>query len=281
MTIRGSAAPIRLHAGDATVELRPSDGARLASFTVAGRELLVTGPGDPMDWGCYPMVPYAGRVRHGRFAFDGRSYELPLGRPPHAIHGIVFDRPWQVEDATTLSVELGPPWPFAGRVIQRVALEPGRLILALELHAAERMPAMLGWHPWFRRRLDLDGVGGGADTLSAPAELDLAAGAMYVRDAEGIPSGALVPPTPGPWDDCMTDLRAMPTIRWPGLLELELRADTAEWVIFTELPHAICVEPQTGPPDALNLRPVVVEPGRPLRATMEWRWRSLEAPHPG
>jgi len=37
------------------------------------------------------------------------------------------------------------------------------------------------------------------------------------------------------------------------------------------------VEPQTGPPDALNIRPVVVEPGRPLTATMEWRWRSLGA----
>ena len=282
MTGGGSADPIRLTAGDATLEMRPADGGRLASFRIAGRELLVTGRTDPMGWGCYPMVPFAGRVRNGRFSFDGRDYQLPLGLPPHAIHGVVYDRPWQVDDATTLSVALGPPWPFAGRVIQRVSLEPGRLVLTLELHAAERMPASLGWHPWFRRRLNLDtgtdsAVAEGAGAVSAEAELDLDAGSMYLRDADGIPTGTLVPVPPGPWDDCMTDLRAAPVVRWPGSLELELRADVSEWVVYTELPHAICVEPQTGPPDALNLRPVVVEPGQPLSARMEWRWRSLEA----
>ncbi len=275
----GTAAPIQLAAGDARLEASPADGGRISSFTVAGRELLVTDRGDPMLWGSYPMVPFAGRVRDGRFSFDGRAYQLPLGLPPHAIHGVVFDRPWQVDDATSLSIDLGPPWPFAGRVIQRFSLQPGWLRVTLELHAAERMPASLGWHPWFRRRLSpgADRAGMGADHGSAEAELDLDAGAMYVRDADGIPTAALVPPPPGPWDDCMTDLRSAPTIRWPGLLELELQSDAEDWVIFTEPAHAICVEPQTGPPDALNLRPRVVEPGRPLRATMDWRWRSLEA----
>ncbi len=185
---------------------------------------------------------------------------------------MVYDRPWRADDATTLSIDLGPPWPFAGRVVQRVDLEPGRLTLTLELHAAERMPAMLGWHPWFRRRLELGDAA--ADGLSAGAQLELDAGSMYVRDADGIPTGTLVPPSAGPWDDCMTDLRSDPIVRWPGVLELELRSDASEWVVYTEPDHAICVEPQTGPPDALNIRPVVVEPGRPLTATMEWRWRS-------
>ena len=270
----GSAEPMRLSAGDATVEIRPADGGRIASFTVAGREVLVTGRTDPMQWGCYPMVPFAGRVRNGRFTFEGRDYQLPLGLPPHAIHGVVYDRPWRTDDTHTLSVELGPPWPFAGRVVQRVDLEPGRLVLTLELHAVERMPATLGWHPWFRRRLGREG--GGPDALSAEAEVLLDAGSMYLRDADGIPTGKLVPPTPGPWDDCMTDLRADPIVRWPGRLELELRSDASDWVVFTEPAHAVCIEPQTGPPDALNIRPVVVEPGNPLRATMEWRWRSLE-----
>ena len=284
MTGDGTTARLRLSAGDAALVVSPADGGRLASFTIAGRELLVTEEGDPMTWGCYPMVPFAGRVRDGRFSFDGRAYQLPLGRPPHAIHGVVFDRPWQVDDGTTISVELGPPWPFAGRVVQRIDLEPGRLQLTLELHAAERMPAMLGWHPWFRRRLDLNGDDPGersAGARSAGAELDLDFGSMYLRDAAGIPTGALVPPPAGPWDDCMTDLRSAPVVRWPDVLELELRSDTSEWVVYTELAQAVCVEPQTGPPDALNLRPVVVEPGRPLTATMEWRWRSLEVGRSG
>jgi galactose mutarotase-like enzyme len=45
-------------------------------------------------------------------------------------------------------------------------------------------------------------------------------------------------------------------------------------VVFTEPPHAVCVEPQCGPPDAFNLGHgfVVVEPGEPLVHTMTWRW---------
>ena len=43
---------------------------------------------------------------------------------------------------------------------------------------------------------------------------------MYRRDAAGIATGELVPPSPGPWDDCFTDLRRPPVLRWPGFLEL-------------------------------------------------------------
>ena len=39
--------------------------------------------------------------------------------------------------------------------------------------------------------------------------------------------------------------------------------------------QALCVEPQTAPPDALNTGPAIVEPGRPLIAEMTWTWRSL------
>jgi aldose 1-epimerase len=49
-------------------------------------------------------------------------------------------------------------------------------------------------------------------------------------------------------------------------------------VIFDERPDGLCVEPQTAPPDAVNLAqadgsdPPTAEPGRPLTATMVWRW---------
>jgi len=44
-------------------------------------------------------------------------------------------------------------------------------------------------------------------------------------------------------------------------------------VVFTEPEHAICVEPQSGPPDAVNLDvATVVTPGTPLvvHATFTW-----------
>ena len=87
---------------------------------------------------------------------------------------------------------------------------------------------------------------------------------MYVRDAVGITTLDRVAPGPGPWDDCFTDLRRPPVLRWPGLLELTIDSDCRDWVVYTVPTEALCVEPQTAPPDALNLEPAIVEPGRPV-----------------
>jgi galactose mutarotase-like enzyme len=58
---------------------------------------------------------------------------------------------------------------------------------------------------------------------------------------------------------------------------LTIESDCPTWVVYTVPADAICVEPQTAPPDALNAGPAVVEPGRPLVAEMTWTWRSLSA----
>jgi aldose 1-epimerase len=101
---------------------------------------------------------------------------------------------------------------------------------------------------------------------------------MLVRDEEGMPGGARTAPPPGPWDDAFTGLRSNPVLAWPGL-RLELSSSCAWWVVYTMPEHAICVEPQSGPPDAVNLAgrspdmgPAIVTPGSPLTHTMRWRW---------
>jgi hypothetical protein len=109
----------------------------------------------------------------------------------------------------------------------------------------------------------------------ATAELDLDAGAIYEKAADGITTRRRLPPSPGPWDECFTDLRRPPVVRWPGFLELTLGSDCRDWVVFTEPADALCVEPQTAPPGALEVDAAVVEPGAPLTATMTWRWRTL------
>jgi galactose mutarotase-like enzyme len=43
-------------------------------------------------------------------------------------------------------------------------------------------------------------------------------------------------------------------------------------VVFDEPDHAICLEPQTAPPDVFNREPFVVQPGDPLVATATWSW---------
>jgi aldose 1-epimerase len=266
---------LRLAADGVDAIVDPAAGGRLASFVVDGRELLVTEGLGPIAWGSFPMVPYAGRVRNGWFRFGGRRWDLPMKLPPHAIHGTVLDRPWSVVDDRTIETDLGPDWPFAGRAVQRFELGAGRFTSRLELHAGEPMPASLGWHPWFRRRLSPAIGGSSACPEPGALELDLDAGAMFRRDPAGITTLDLVSPTPGPWDDCFTDLRRPPVLRWPGFLELTIESDCPSWVVYTMPTDALCVEPQTGPPDALNTSPTVVEPGRPLVAEMVWTWRSL------
>ncbi len=75
-------------AGGTVVVVDDQHGGRITSAIFAGQNLLHTAaPDDPLASGAYPMVPWAGRVRDGRFRFDGVEYHLPLGMPPHAIHG--------------------------------------------------------------------------------------------------------------------------------------------------------------------------------------------------
>lgn len=256
--------PMVLEAPGARAIVLPADGGRLGSLVIDGREVLVTrSPEGPIRWGSYPMAPWAGRIRHGEFAFRGRAFRLPLGLPPHAIHGVVYDRPWRVVAPGTIAVELDERWPFRGRVSQRFALDANGLEVSMTLEADEPMPAVLGWHPWFRRVL-AEG--------DAPLALTFSAGEMLVLDVEGIPTGERVSPSPGPWDDAFTSLREPPVIEWPGRLRLAI-SSTCPWLVVYTLPeHAACVEPQSGPPNGPNLAPEVVEPGAPLTHVMRWRW---------
>ena len=68
---------------EAAVRIEPALGGRIASLVVDGTELLVTGGPDdhPMLWGSFPMVPWAGRIREGRFRFDGREHSTRHMRP--------------------------------------------------------------------------------------------------------------------------------------------------------------------------------------------------------
>ena len=232
-------------------------GGRLASLQVNGHELLITSSPDPMGWGSYPMIPWAGRIRKGRFTFRGGEYQLPINMAPHSIHGTCFTRPWETNDDGTMSIDLGPSWPFGGHAVQRFDLTKDRLICTIEVHNDVRtMPAFVGWHPWFRR----------------PVSLSFAAKKMYLRDEEYIPSGELISPPVGPWDDCFTEVVAPPRLSWVGGPTLTLTSTCDYWVVYDQPTHAICVEPQTGPPDAFTLDPQLVEPGKPLVATMTYTW---------
>ena len=251
-----------LESGDAVVEVSPENGGRIAQISVAGTELLVSGDHthSPLSWGSYPMVPYAGRIRHGRFSFQGRAYEVPLRLDGHAIHGSVFVDQWDVLDVGLDHIELqcALDWPFGGTAHQHLQLTPVALVCVLSVLAGDSaMPATIGWHPWFRKPVD--------DRL----EFD----AMYLRDDDYIPSGELVTPPPRPWDDCFIGAHHPLQLRYTDGPTVTVSSDCDHWVVYDQPENATCVEPQSGPPDAINLGLAsILAPGELLQRTMTIAW---------
>ncbi len=272
-----------LNADGVEASFGPDDGGRLRSLRIGHHELIVD-DALSLGRGCYPMVPWAGRVDRGRFSFEGERYELPLDGGDHALHGTGYTSSWHVidrhDDSIAMSLDLDHRWPLGGRVEHRATLAPNHLHLELEVFAGhDAMPAMIGWHPWFVRRLHAagpapSGYAGDHTSFAAEATLDFGSAQMYEL-VDMIPTGALVDPSSGPWDDCFTALGRDPHIVWPGVLELDLSSSCDHWVIYSQPDHALCVEPQTDAPNAFNRDADVIEAGGSLLATFDLRWRTL------
>ena len=221
----------------------------------------------------FPMVPYAGRVAGGVFSFHERLHRLPVNKTPNAIHGTAWSQAWTKTSSSEITAELGPSWPLGGSAKQRVTLDDDGLDMALTVTAGDNaMPAMVGWHPWFRRRLLRD--------AAVSAQLDFRAKQMYELDDHMIPTGELSEPPPGPWDNCFTGVSQPLTLTWPGVVELSLNSSCDHWVIYDKPTRAICVEPQSDAPDAFNRQPRVLEPGESLTETFRIAWRSLSSGGP-
>ncbi len=255
---------IRLRRGAIEIELAPAAGGRIAQIRVDGVDWLI-GPDDgwpqTIGWGCYPMVPWAGRIRRGHFRFGGRGYRLPVNFGGHAIHGVGFSRPWQVDARSDHAAVLSLPlprddyWPFGGLARQAMSLHDHGLRLDLSVQAGEQpMPAVLGWHPWFRK----------------PDRFIFHPDRMYPRDQDGIATLPTIPPRPGPWDDGF--IAEGGAVLERGAQRLRVTSDCNHWVIYDAAAHATCVEPQTGPPDGFNLEPRIVEAGQTLAMWTEFRW---------
>ncbi|MDQ8706592.1 aldose 1-epimerase [Streptomyces sp. LHD-70] len=255
-----------LVAGDAELTVQGGNGCRIGSLRIGGTEVLRQGD----HFGSFPMAPWCGRTENGRFRNGSRVHELPINNPPHAIHGTVRDQPWRrargAGNAAVFTYDLVEPWPYGGRVTQVFELEENALTVRMGLETyGDSFPAQLGWHPWFLRNL------GGEDV-----QLDFDAAWQEERGADHLPTGKRVDPRPGPWDDCF----GMPdgvgvTLRWAEQLELKVTSPSEWVVIYDEQPEAVCVEPQTGPPNGLNTHPRLVTPIEPLEASMRWDWRTL------
>src|SRR5512133_1201997 len=130
---------IELNAGALRLQLAPAVGGSIARFDgtweAGGRQGRVDwlrpateaalAQRNPLAMASFPLVPFCNRIRNGRASFEGREIRFPPNHPaapsPHPLHGIGWQRVWNVEQAGPRDATLGLlepateawPWGFA------------------------------------------------------------------------------------------------------------------------------------------------------------------------
>ncbi len=163
---------IELRAGATSCGIAPGIGCAVTHFRTRSAE------GGTHDWlrssraapgagvpaalsGCFPLVPYSGRIAHGVLRWRGQSHGLPTGLlgDAHALHGVGWIRPWDVTAAGSdhAAFELrhdGEGWPFPFRASLSVELSEAALVIGMMIENTGPMdcPVGLGLHPIFAGR---------------------------------------------------------------------------------------------------------------------------------
>jgi aldose 1-epimerase len=159
--------PLTLACDGLRCDIRPDLGACIAGLWLGGEPVLRSGQGTaaPLSArlsGCYPLVPYSNRVGHATLVWQGTSHPLIRnnGDEPHAIHGIGWQRPWEVLESDARFAMLAfehradAAWPFAFDASQTFRVGPHTLELTLSItnQSPQPAPVGLGWHPYFVKR---------------------------------------------------------------------------------------------------------------------------------
>jgi aldose 1-epimerase len=114
----------------------------------------------------FPLVPFSNRLANACLTWGGESFELPenFAPEPHSIHGLGWQRPWQVlqNNATSSRITLSHrpdahcdrKWPFAFDCEQSFNLSQDSLHVEMQFtNTDERTaPVGLGWHPYVVKR---------------------------------------------------------------------------------------------------------------------------------
>ena len=155
-----------LHSAGLRCALRPDLGGCVAGLWLGDEPVLRSTEPEALKGarqsGCFPLVPFSNRIAQARLQWQGTSHPLVRnnGDEPHAIHGVGWQRVWQVLEQTESSAFLSyehradSGWPFAFDASQMIQLQPHRLTLTLSItnQAHTSAPVGLGWHPYFVKR---------------------------------------------------------------------------------------------------------------------------------
>ena len=232
------------------VVVDPIDGGRIVSIIIDGYEILrdekFNTANSIFGYGSFPMAPYAGRIRNGKFEFNGEQHQLELADPPHAIHGTAVYQSWEVlnhaSDKIELQTTIAAGWPYRGELQQEFILLENEIIIRMKLTAIDAMPAWIGFHPWFRKQIN-----------DQEFQLNTNFDQMYVRDEGQITTKTISTPKPLPWDDCFIGESPVIELSWGKLIKLKLESNSPYWVIYSAPADSLCIEPQSAPPNAIEL----------------------------
>jgi aldose 1-epimerase len=161
---------LELLAGPLRLALRPDLGGCLAGLWWEDLPVLVSA--EPLSMtsvrpsASYPLVPYSNRIGYAHFRWHGQDLRTQpnFGSSPHSVHGVGWQRPWQVTGSSETEARLGlnhaadADWPFAFSCEQQVSLSSSaasstlRLAMSITSTDTRPQPAGLGWHPYFHKR---------------------------------------------------------------------------------------------------------------------------------
>jgi aldose 1-epimerase len=157
---------LQLQSGALVCEIEPGLGGCVAGLWLGGvpvlRSTAAAQLSSARDAGSYPLVPFSNRIAQATLLWQGTQHPLVRnnGSEPHAIHGVGWQRSWEVLESdrnfALLAYEHRPDsaWPFAFDSSQTLRLRNGTLDLTLSLtnQSQQAAPAGLGWHPYFVKR---------------------------------------------------------------------------------------------------------------------------------
>ena len=282
--------PIELRAGELRLALRPDLGGAIAGLWLRGPlgEQPVLRSTEAADLtssrlaGCFPLAPYSNRLGYRRFRWLGQDHTTApnFDDNPHSVHGVAWQRPWEVAGSREHEVELryvheaDAHWPFAFELRQRYVLTPAALEvhLAFTSHAAQPQPVGLGWHPYFPKR--------------SRSRLHIELTDRWESDASGLPTRRV--PQPGidgdvshlGFDHCFEGWRGAARIR-DEKMSLRLSSSLPYLVVYTpETKPYYCVEPVSHVSNALHMADPAAHGLRSLapQATFD-AWMKIEVDH--
>jgi aldose 1-epimerase len=145
--------------GSSEAKISP-EGAYVARLSLDGEEVVKpSSDGSQTHGGIAVLIPYAGRIRNGRYTFEGRGFSLPVKADGHAIHGFAKDSPWKLVTEKTGSVTLGSrlrsaEYPGVLDAWIRYSVRPESFSTECSVTnvGSRSCPFVAGFHPYFLAR---------------------------------------------------------------------------------------------------------------------------------